>query len=68
MTVGNYHSASQEADRSGKNAVDGSKVSRWEFDINNPAENYITIPLNSDEDVNKSLSRNMNGVQTEFLK
>lgn len=53
VTVGNYHSASQEADRSGKNAVDGSKVSRWEFDINNPAENYITIPLNSDEDVNK---------------
>lgn len=53
VTVGNYHSASQEADRSGKNAVDGSKTSRWEFDLNNAAENYITIPLNSDEDVDK---------------
>lgn len=53
VTVGNYHSASQEADRSGKNAVDGSKTSRWEFDLNNAAENYIMIPLNSDEDVDK---------------
>ena len=59
VTVGNYHSASTEADRSGAKAVDGDLTSRWEFDLYNTDTNYIQIPLNADESVEKVVIRQM---------
>ena len=59
VTVGNYHSASTEADRSGGKAVDGDLTSRWEFDLYNTDTNYIQIPLNEDESVEKVVIRQM---------
>ena len=59
VTVGNYHSASTEADRAGKMAVDGDLNSRWEFDLNNTDTNFIEVPLNKDEYAEKVVVKQM---------
>ena len=59
VTVGNYHSASTEADRSGSKAVDGDLTSRWEFDLNNTDTNFIEIPLNDNEIAQKVVIKQM---------
>lgn len=59
VSVGNYNAASTEGDRSGSKAVDGSLDTRWEFALNTTTENYILIPLNSDEDANKIMIKQM---------
>ena len=59
VTVGNYHSASTEADRSGSKAVDGDLTSCWEFDLNNTDTNFIEIPLNDNESAQKVVIKQM---------
>lgn len=48
VEVGNHN-----ASMVGANAVDGKIGTRWEFAGNELGENYIKIPLNSNEDINK---------------
>lgn len=59
VTVGNYHSASTEGDRSGSKSVDGDLASRWEFDLNNTDTNYIEVPLNDNERAEKVVVKQM---------
>ncbi|MEG1475680.1 MAG: discoidin domain-containing protein [Longicatena sp.] len=59
VQVGYYNTASTEGDRSGKKAVDGNLETRWEFLHNNTTANFITIPLNKEEDANKIIIKQM---------
>ena len=59
VTVGNYHSASTEGDRSGSKAVDGDLASRWEFDLDNTDTNYIEVLLNDNERAEKVVVKQM---------